>query len=840
MKALRFLISSIAIMYYQNSNAQIFEPEKMLSRPRVNIPQKVIAADVDNDGLMDIVVAGITPDNLSWFKNLGDAVFGDKQIIYTSSQLGTYTCSVLSKDVDADGDDDLIAYDYQETIEINIQIPILQQCYWIENLGAGNFGERQIINVDTTVLAYFTRNFYLADFDGDGLEDLVYGTSSTWNKYLGSGNWASAEPIMYINQPISGNYYLEDVNQDGKAEIIGNLFSNPVIGISIEGNQIDSIIQLTDYNLEFNDLACTDLDQDGLKDLVVCKKTGLGNYFYFLKNLDNNQFGDTVLIYQQTQVSEGIGELESADFNDDGLNDLVLFTDRICLFINAGNAQFYPPTFYHKIGFKIISADLNNDILTDIVGLENDLGTGFVTAKKFDLNNFFYNTESICLDDRSYFPNVTDIDFDGDLDIYFKSGWYECLGTNPIEYSRFKWINEPLNNNFLNYLDNIIGIYDFNNDGLKDFIIHTGPNDSLTVLLNNLSGILTDIIYFPLPFIVNSKRFCEFDFNQDGINDFVLFTNNFSPFSAILFFKKNTLGIIELSETKITSSSYYEINSFRFSKLFDINADNQLDLLVASGEGLQCFVNTGSGIFEDPFLLVNESIYNFYLEDINGDELKDLVFSGYNIINGLNTIKAKIGLQDNQFSEPFDLLDDNLYFGDFSLFDFDLDGDPDILTKGVNVDTSYTLGGGAALYYLENLNGMFINDSVVVSKYDINRVFTADLDGDFDFDFFTSYSDFSRTLFINNTNKVTFNIENADNTKILVYPNPLINSLNIKFKEIQEKVDVDIFTIDGKLINTINFNDIESTQINLNLNAGMYLVRLKTNNEIITRKIIKN
>jgi len=42
------------------------------------------------------------------------------------------------------------------------------------------------------------------------------------------------------------------------------------------------------------------------------------------------------------------------------------------------------------------------------------------------------------------------------------------------------------------------------------------------------------------------------------------------------------------------------------------------------------------------------------------------------------------------------------------------------------------------------------------------------------------------------------------------------------------------------LLSLGNFKNIEATQISLELNAGMYLVRVKTNKEIITKKIIKN
>ena len=116
MKLLKIYFSIILLFCNYNSIAQIFEPERVLSRPYIEFPQKVITTDLDNDGLLDVVVASTPPENICWFKNSGNGVFGDKQIVYTAPPASAefpapITYSVLSKDVDQDGDEDLIAYD---------------------------------------------------------------------------------------------------------------------------------------------------------------------------------------------------------------------------------------------------------------------------------------------------------------------------------------------------------------------------------------------------------------------------------------------------------------------------------------------------------------------------------------------------------------------------------------------------------------------------------------------------------------------------------------------------------------------------------------------------------
>lgn len=89
------------------------------------------------------------------------------------------------------------------------------------------------------------------------------------------------------------------------------------------------------------------------------------------------------------------------------------------------------------------------------------------------------------------------------------------------------------------------------------------------------------------------------------------------------------------------------------------------------------------------------------------------------------------------------------------------------------------------------------------------------------------------------TSAATLNTENSikKDVKVEVYPNPIKNKLQIKTKEIIEKVD--IYNIQGqKVISEINTNFIDIK----NLAKGIYLskIRLKNQNEAIIKRFIKN
>ena len=96
----------------------------------------VFAIDIDNDGDMDILSASLSDDKVAWYENLdGLGNFGSQQIITTS--LGGQN-TVYAADLDNDGDIDVLS-----------SAPGDNVIAWYENLdGLGDFGTPQIITTD--------------------------------------------------------------------------------------------------------------------------------------------------------------------------------------------------------------------------------------------------------------------------------------------------------------------------------------------------------------------------------------------------------------------------------------------------------------------------------------------------------------------------------------------------------------------------------------------------------------------------------------------------------------------------------------------------------------------
>lgn len=78
-------------------------------------------------------------------------------------------------------------------------------------------------------------------------------------------------------------------------------------------------------------------------------------------------------------------------------------------------------------------------------------------------------------------------------------------------------------------------------------------------------------------------------------------------------------------------------------------------------------------------------------------------------------------------------------------------------------------------------------------------------------------------------------VNDVDKTSIKFYPNPVVDQLNIKTDETIKSVQV--YSLDGKLLKTINGNE---TAINFkNYPKGSYLVKIETNKSTTSQKVIK-
>ncbi|MBN2441204.1 MAG: VCBS repeat-containing protein, partial [Spirochaetales bacterium] len=148
----------------------------------------------------------------------------------------------------------------------------------------------------------------------------------------------------------------------------------------------------------------------------------------------------------------------------------------------------------------------------------------------------------------------------------------------------------------------------------------------------------------------------------------------------------------------------------------DVNRDGRNDVIVTipydTPEGVYVFLNQGNGQFAAPAIYPADLYqYTLLCEDLNGDLYPDILTSQSDIILLFNN-------GDGTFADP--VYYDDIYASHSSLWDFEADGDKDILA-----------GTGSALsMMINNGSGKFIKGKDYPILPDSQMVFACDLNND--------------------------------------------------------------------------------------------------------------
>lgn len=433
---------------------------------------------------------------------------------------------------------------------------------------------------------------------------------------------------------------------------------------------------------------------------------------------------------------------------------------------------------------------------------------------------------------------VADFDNDGKTDFIISGAKPGYTGYSGLYKNNNGIFAENTNTALSPIMYSAIAMGDLNGDNNQDFIVtgtKTGENSPIVfeIYYNNGDGSFTKNTTSGIPGVKYGSVAIA-DLTNDGLPDIVVNGNLGSQYITKVF-KQNQDGTFSDLNAGLLGTYFSAI------KVFDANADGNPDILVT---GLstnyipetKLYINSGRETFtEKPTTLPGIYISSIDTMDINGDGYPDLLISGTNysriptLIIYTNDGSGNFTIQENGFT--------GIYNGNSKFIDYNNDGLIDIFSIGRNANNENTV-----LLYKKNSNGTYTLDtensaSITAVYMSKGQWFDYDNDGDMDLLTIGFESDgVAQTRLYENKiiNEGNLNTVIFNKNDFKLYPNPTEGLINIQTREAIRNIS--IYNHLGQLITTQ-----KQTQFNLeNLANGIYMVRVDfENGQTANKKIIK-
>ncbi len=578
----------------RTGNEMFFEKPIFITTSNDMTVDFIFLRDIDSDGDSDIIYVDKEKNKIAWFENLGSLTFSDEKIIKSD---GTGLFAVEVTDIDADGDQDIVCTYLEDNLLLLLRnddfpsTPFDQQM--IDNLteasaleivdldqdgqldilagsytGPGfsvylgpNYQKRSITQANMLGLIAFT----VGDIDQDGDLDinLTEEFSNTPRTYFqNSFNvWQ-----LRASSGFSGDDYdnlILDINQDGLSDVVRGDFSTTRIAfLSNNGVQVDSLIPLSPHHGSPTKMIYTDMDGDGLEDLLMNSlfddhlsmyKHETDHSFELVSGLIRHRIEGNCMVYD--------------DMDGDSRKDL-LYSTR-----TASNSD---PRLY--VDFQ------SNDEFS------------FLRHKELGSSQYFLYEDM----DNDGLKDIVSLPLSGHLELYRKVNGPEIFA-EPIEIGspEIEFRLKP-------------EIVDIDNDGLKD-IVTVDFEDNEIFLMRNIDGRQFEAPSFVFKTQYSISEFDVGDIDSNGTIDFVYCSKN-----------RNRVEIIYDLFISPENALLDEISNPEDIVISDIDGDGLTDILAYNQGTLFLYRNEDGNSFPDSERIFGELSSQASLDIIDIDMDGDL------------------------------------------------------------------------------------------------------------------------------------------------------------------------------------------------------------------------
>jgi len=623
-----------------------------------------------------------------------DVVLFDSELNFKSeAQYPQFEAQSLTlADFNGDGNLDIVAIRAQPIGISESPLPAVVDIL----LGTGGVGFQKPTEYQIPASGYqsaFPISVAVGDLNGDHKPDLVVVTGSfplaaesTMWIFFGDGNGTfQAQEISPLNLNVPGQISaiaIADLNRDGRADLAFTFLDgsgNPMLAVALgNGNATFSTPAL--YPVQgFQSLAVGDVNGDGIPDIVT---SGVSILFgdgkgAFLRRLDYLVNSDGAVIL--------------ADIDGDGRMDIVLgegnplaLTAGLMVLFGWDNGTYFGPQISLVPGaivpqaYGLAAADFNGDGIQDLVywwGAFSILkGTGdgsFIAGAQYQLAG---NSYALAL-------AVADLNHDGKPD-------FAVTTANPASVAVFLGKGDgtfeaPLNTSAPAGLGKLVA-GDFNGDGKLDLAViestaNSGLADAVLIFLGHGDGTFASPVAYPAGPVASS--IAVGDFNGDGKLDLAI-TNAGSQIdpqtggvSLLLGKGDGTFSAGTSITLRFAIAAFPAFGGPDRLVVADFNRDGKLDLAITSDEiaELAILLGRGDGSFQAPAIYPIDARNVMAVADLNGDKIPDLIVSGevtgYLLGNGDGTFQPGVSVTSQT--------------GPLITADFNGDGKSDLALPGV-------------------------------------------------------------------------------------------------------------------------------------------------------------
>jgi hypothetical protein len=334
----------------------------------------------------------------------------------------------------------------------------------------------------------------VGDINDDSIPDLVIsGGEGDINILFGKGDGSFSEPAVY---PLRGHFrrtVIEDINNDGKNDIIvSDMGFSPWWGNKVYvmiNNGVGEFNSISGYetNSAPHEPALCDINNDGFIDMII------SNYGSDdLSVLINN--GDGTFIEQSIyNIGNTPQKAIATDIDNDSFSDILVSNQKsnnISVLINRGDGSFFEQVKYETGTYpsRVVTVDIDKDNNNDMV---------IANYKDNDISIFINNGNGTFADRIDYptgngpsEPEISDIDMDsfpdivesnstdGNISLFINDKHGKLLPCT--FYKAGKGPSKPR-------------CVDINNDKYEDIIVTNYDSGDVSMLINQGNGLFADV-----------------------------------------------------------------------------------------------------------------------------------------------------------------------------------------------------------------------------------------------------------------------------------------------------------------------------------------------------------